>query len=232
MAPKKTASKAAAPAAAPKTKTTAKPAAKAKAAAPAKAKAAAPAKAKAPAPAKAAAKAKAAAPAKAKAAKGSSAPAPVSRAAPAVGSAAPAFSLPADDGSTITLADLRGKNVVLYFYPKDDTPGCTKEACGFRDAAADLAAHKAVVLGVSRDTVAAHARFRAKYGLSFSLLSDPSAEVIAAYGSWGPKKFMGRAFDGILRTTVLIDADGKVKKVYPKVSPETHAQQIVEDLSS
>lgn len=233
MAPKKTASKAAAPAAASKSKTSAKPTAKAtpakaKAAAPAKAKTAAPAKAKTAAPTKA----KTAPPAKAKTTKGSSAPAPVTRPAPAVGSAAPAFSLPADDGSTVTLADLRGKNVVLYFYPKDDTPGCTKEACGFRDAAADLAAHNAVVLGVSRDTVAAHARFRAKYGLSFSLLSDPSAEVIAAYGSWGPKKFMGRAFDGILRTTVLIDADGKVKKVYPKVSPETHAQQIVEDLAS
>lgn len=157
-------------------------------------------------------------------------PAPAARAAPAIGSVAPAFSLPADDGSTITLADLRGKNVVLYFYPKDDTPGCTKEACGFRDTAADFAAKNAVVLGVSKDSVAAHARFKNKYHLTFNLLSDPSAGTIAAYGSWGQKKFMGRTFDGILRTTVLIDGEGKVKKIYPKVSPETHATQILGDL--
>jgi peroxiredoxin Q/BCP len=158
--------------------------------------------------------------------------APAAQAAPEVGSAAPAFSLPADDGRTVTLSDLRGKNVVVYFYPRDDTPGCTKEACGFRDASAALLAKNAVVLGISKDSVASHAKFKAKYELDFTLLSDPAAETIAAYGSWGQKKFMGRTFDGILRTTVLIDPQGKVKKVYPKVSPETHAAQILEDLSA
>lgn len=156
--------------------------------------------------------------------------APLASAALAIGSAAPAFSLPADDGSTVSLASLRGKSVVLYFYPKDDTPGCTKEACGFRDAAADFAAKNAIVLGVSKDSTASHARFKSKFGLNFTLLSDPTAETIAAYGSWGQKRFMGRTFDGILRTTVLIDADGKVKKLYPKVSPETHADEILGDL--
>ncbi len=163
-------------------------------------------------------------------AKAKAAPAPSG--APEVGAVAPAFSLPADDGSTVSLESLRGKNVVLYFYPKDDTPGCTKEACGFRDASAAYAAQNVVVLGVSKDTVAAHAKFKAKYKLNFTLLSDPAAETIAAYGSWGQKKFMGRTFDGILRTTVLIGPDGKVKKVYPKVSPETHAEQILGDLSA
>ncbi len=147
-----------------------------------------------------------------------------------MGKAAPAFDLASDSSANVRLADLKGKNVVLYFYPRDSTPGCTKEACSFRDAAADLAKANVVVLGVSRDSIASHQKFKAKYKLNFPLLSDPEGETISAYGSWGPKKFMGRSFDGILRTTVLIDPSGKVKKVYPRVSVETHARDILADL--
>jgi len=156
--------------------------------------------------------------------------APTSKSAIEIGKPAPAFSLLADDGATVTLDGLRGKNVVLYFYPKDDTPGCTKEACGFRDIAGDFAKKNAVVFGVSKDSVASHTKFKNKYHLNFGLLSDPTGEMIAKYGSWGQKKFMGRTFDGILRTTVLVDESGNVSKVYPKVSPETHAEQILGDL--
>jgi peroxiredoxin len=175
---------------------------------------------------KKAAPAKKKAPVKAKAA----APAgkqPKIQAAPKEGSVAPAFTLTADDGSQVSLAGLRGKTVVLYFYPKDDTPGCTIEACGFRDAYGEIEAAGGVVLGVSRDTVEKHKKFKAKYNLSFPLLSDPDADVIAAYGSWGPKVFMGRKFDGILRTTVVIGPDGVIKKVFPKVSVKEHADEIL-----
>jgi peroxiredoxin Q/BCP len=199
-------------------------------AAPAKAAKAAPAKAapvKAEKPAKAA-PAKAAAAPKAKPAK--KVPAPAAQPPPVVGAPAPDFTLPADDGRTVSLASLRGKTVVLYFYPKDDTPGCTREACGFRDRSAEFAAKDAVVYGVSRDSVASHQKFKAKYGLSFGLLSDPDAAMIAAYGSWGNKTFMGRQMVGILRTTVVVGADGLVRAVYPKVSVDTHADQILADL--
>ena len=137
---------------------------------------------------------------------------------------------PADDGSEVSLSGLKGQNVVLYFYPKDNTPGCTTEAQNFRDANEALAAAGAVVLGVSRDSVKSHANFVAKQALNFRLLSDPEGDVISKYGSWGPKKFMGREFDGILRTTVLIDRDGKIAKVYPKVSVKTHAEEVLADL--
>jgi peroxiredoxin Q/BCP len=195
--------------------------------------AAAPAKAEKPAkaaaaPAKAEKPAKAAAPKAEKPAK--KVPAPAAQPAPAVGAPAPEFSLPADDGSTVTLSALRGKTVVLYFYPKDDTPGCTREACGFRDRSAEFASKNAVVFGVSRDSVASHQKFKAKYGLSFGLLSDPDAATIAAFGSWGNKTFMGRQMVGILRTTVVIGPDGLVRAVYPKVSVDTHADQILADL--
>ena len=150
--------------------------------------------------------------------------------APKVGQQAPGFSLRSDDGSKIALSDLRGQTVILYFYPKDDTPGCTVEACGFRDKHEDLLAENAVVLGVSCDSIAKHERFRDKFALPFSLLSDPSASTIGAYGAWGLKKFMGREYMGILRSTVLIDAEGKVAKVYPKVSPKTHAEEILADV--
>jgi peroxiredoxin Q/BCP len=177
---------------------------------------------------KAAPKKKAAA--KAKAAK--PAPSIAVKSAPAVGSAAPAFSLPAASGTTVSLDALRGKSVVLYFYPKDDTPGCTIEACGFRDRIKDIESHGAVVIGVSRDSVAAHQKFKTKHGLPFDLLSDPEGQAIGAYGSWGKKSFMGRQFMGIIRTTVLIDPEGKIKKVYPKVSPKTHAEEIIADLGA
>jgi peroxiredoxin Q/BCP len=157
-------------------------------------------------------------------------PDPAIRPAPKVGARAPAFTLKADDGSEISLADLRGKTVVLYFYPKDDTPGCTIEACAFRDAYKALQKKGAVILGVSRDSVEKHQKFKAKYELPFALLSDPAGDVISAYGSWGPKQFMGRKFDGILRTTFLIDAQGAIQKVYPKVSPKTHADEILKEL--
>ncbi|MBK6684035.1 MAG: thioredoxin-dependent thiol peroxidase [Deltaproteobacteria bacterium] len=150
----------------------------------------------------------------------------------AVGQAAPAFSLPADDGSTISLADLKGQNVVIYFYPKDMTPGCTVEACGFRDSQAALRKLGAVVLGVSKDSVKTHQKFKVKEKLNFPLLSDETGEMIAAYGSWGPKTFMGRKFDGILRTTVLIDKNGKVAKIWPKVDVKVHAAHVLEALAA
>lgn len=149
-----------------------------------------------------------------------------------VGQAAPAFSLPADDGSTISLADLKGQNVVIYFYPKDMTPGCTVEACGFRDSQAALRKLGAVVLGVSKDSVKTHQKFKVKEKLNFPLLSDETGEMIAAYGSWGPKTFMGRKFDGILRTTVLIDKNGKVAKLWPKVDVKVHAAHVLDALAA
>ena len=149
-----------------------------------------------------------------------------------VGQAAPAFSLPADDGSTISLADLKGQNVVIYFYPRDMTPGCTVEACGFRDSQAALRKLGAVVLGVSKDSVKTHQKFKVKEKLNFPLLSDETGEMIAAYGSWGPKTFMGRKFDGILRTTVLIDKNGKIAKLWPKVDVKVHAAHVLDDLAA
>ncbi len=128
------------------------------------------------------------------------------------------------------LSDLRGKNLVIYFYPKDNTPGCTVEACGFRDHYPEIEAKDAVVLGVSRDSVRSHQGFKEKQSLPFPLLSDPEAEMIQAYGSWGEKKFMGRTSVGILRTTVIVDKDGIVRKVFPKVSPKTHADEVLQAL--
>ncbi len=155
---------------------------------------------------------------------------PEIRPAPKVGRKAPAFKLPAHDGTEVALKDLKGKTVVLYFYPKDSTPGCTVEACGFRDLYDELQDMGAVVLGVSRDSLKRHQNFATKQSLNFPLLSDPEGKVISAYGSWGPKKFMGREFDGILRTTVIIDAEGKIAKVYPKVATKTHAATVLADL--
>ena len=144
-----------------------------------------------------------------------------------VGDPAPDFSLLADDGRTVSLKDFRGKRIVLYFYPKDDTPGCTTEACDFRDLHARVTAKGAVVLGVSRDDNKSHRKFRDKYDLNFPLLSDDSGKVTEAYGVWKEKNRYGRTFWGIERTTFLIDGKGRIERVWPKVKAEGHADEIL-----
>lgn len=141
---------------------------------------------------------------------------------------APDFTLSSDDGRPVELKDFKGKWVVLYFYPKDDTPGCTTEACSLRDARDDLAAHGAEIVGISKDSASSHEKFKAKHSLNFTLLSDPDGEAIEAYGAWGPKMF-GRL--GIQRKTFLIDPKGIVQKVYGRVTPDGHGEQIKKDLS-
>lgn len=143
------------------------------------------------------------------------------------GMKAPEFSLAADDGTTVALKDLRGKPVVLYFYPKDDTPGCTKEACEFRDSWRDVQRAGAVVLGVSPDSVGSHEKFKRKYNLPFPLLADPDHAVAEAYGAWGEKSMYGRKHEGILRTTFLIDREGRIARVFEKVKPEGHAAEVL-----
>ena len=146
------------------------------------------------------------------------------------GDIAPGLSLESEAGDTIRLADLRGRRVVLFFYPKDDTSGCTKEACGFRDALPEFDAQGAVVLGVSPDDVDSHEKFRDKYDLNFPLLADPDHAVAEAYGAWGRKKLYGREYEGILRSTFLIDPDGRIEKIYRKVKPAGHAEEILAEL--
>lgn len=149
---------------------------------------------------------------------------------PKVGQPAPDFSLPDQDGKQHALTDYRGRYLLLYFYPKDDTPGCTKEACALRDADPDFSMLDAAVLGVSADTVKSHKKFVEKYGLTFPLLADEEKTVVGAYGVWGKKKFMGREYEGILRTSFLIDPEGKIAKVYENVKPEKHAEEVLADL--
>lgn len=149
----------------------------------------------------------------------------------APGDPAPPFSLPADDGRTVSLADFRGKKVVLYFYPKDDTPGCTTEACGFRDSWAEVVRAGAVVLGVSPDGVSSHARFRKKHALPFPLLADPDHRVAEAYGAWGEKTLYGRKHQGVLRTTFIIDEGGRIARVFERVQPAGHAADVLASLS-
>ena len=145
---------------------------------------------------------------------------------------APDFKLQADDGSTVSLADLAGKRVVLYFYPKDNTPGCTREACAFQENLAAIRKAGAVVLGVSRDSAKTHAGFKSKYGLAFPLLSDPDAAVHKAYGAWGTKKSYGREMTGALRATVIIDGSGRIVKRFPSVKVDGHAKQVLDALKA
>jgi peroxiredoxin Q/BCP len=146
------------------------------------------------------------------------------------GQDAPDFTLPDQDGNEVTLSALRGEPVVLYFFPKADTPGCTAQACGVRDHRNDYAGTGARVVGVSPDTVKAQRDFADKYGLDFTLLADENHEVADLYGVWGEKKMYGKTYLGVSRATFLIDADGKVAKVFPKVSPKTHDEVVLEAL--
>ena len=148
------------------------------------------------------------------------------------GAKAPAFTLASDSGQKVKLADLAGNPVVLYFYPRDDTPGCTREACAFRDRKAELTKLGANVLGVSTDDVASHAKFRDKYTLNFPLLADPDHKVAEKYGAWREKNMYGKKSMGIQRSTYLIDAQGKVVKVWKKVSVDGHDEQVIEALKA
>jgi thioredoxin-dependent peroxiredoxin len=143
------------------------------------------------------------------------------------GAPAPDFALQGDSGETVKLSDLRGKQVVLYFYPKDDTPGCTTQACGIRDVYGEFEREGAVVLGVSPDGEQSHVKFKKKFELPFTLLADPDHAVAEEYGVWGEKKYMGRAYLGIDRSTFVIGEDGTVKKVLRKVKPATHADDVL-----
>lgn len=147
---------------------------------------------------------------------------------PKEGSAAPAFSSTDANGKVVRLKDLRGQKVALYFYPKDDTPGCTKEACSFRDSFGEFKKRGITVLGVSPDSEASHKKFAAKYNLPFTLLADKDHAIADAYGVYGEKKFMGRTYMGVNRTTFLIDEKGKIKKIFEKVKPDEHASEVLE----
>ena len=150
---------------------------------------------------------------------------------PQAGDRAPGFALPSDEGRTVSLDALRGSPVVLFFYPKDDTSGCTTEVCEFRDRWADVRDAGAVVLGVSPDPVTSHVKFRKKYSLPFPLLSDVDHAVAEAYGVWGEKSMYGRKYQGIHRTTFLIGPDGRIARVFKKVKPEGHAGEVLAALN-
>ena len=149
---------------------------------------------------------------------------------PKEGEAAPDFKAQSTDGKEVSLKDFRGKNVILYFYPKDDTPGCTREACGFRDEFKRFAAKDAVVLGVSHDSLESHDKFRKKYTLPFPLLSDEDKKITTAYGVYKEKSLYGRLFMGIERTTFVIGKDGKIKRIFPKVKVDGHIEEILSEL--
>ena len=143
------------------------------------------------------------------------------------GDVAPTFTAATNGAGRISLADYQGKNVILYFYPKDDTPGCTKEACAFRDHWDEFKKKGAVVLGVSTDKVKSHDKFVEKYKLPFPLLADENKKIVEAYGVWGPKTFMGKEYLGTARATFLIGADGRIKKIWPKVKVEEHWEEVL-----
>ena len=143
------------------------------------------------------------------------------------GDLAPGFTAATNGGGRVSLSDLKGKHVVLYFYPRDNTPGCTKEACAFRDEFGALTRKGAVVLGVSTDSAASHDKFAGKYRLPFTLVSDENKEIAMAYGVWGEKTFLGRKYQGMHRVTFLIGPDGKIKKIWPTVKPAEHAEEVL-----
>ncbi|MDO8504680.1 MAG: thioredoxin-dependent thiol peroxidase [Candidatus Liptonbacteria bacterium] len=149
---------------------------------------------------------------------------------PKVGNLAPDFTLPDQSGENQTLSGYRGKWVLVYFYPKDNTPGCTAEACSLRDAFDELKKRNVVVLGISTDSVKSHAGFAEKHKLPFTLLSDTEKTLVNLYGVWGKKKFMGREYMGTLRNSYLVDPNGKLAKIYEGVKPEGHAEEVLKDL--
>ena len=146
------------------------------------------------------------------------------------GDFAPEFSTATNGGGHVSLAELKGKSVVLYFYPRDDTPGCTKEACAFRDEFAEFKKRGAVVLGVSPDSAKSHDKFVEKFKLPFTLLADEEKKIVTAYGVWGEKSFLGKRYFGTHRVTFLIGPDGRIKKIWPKVKPEEHAAEVLANL--
>lgn len=148
------------------------------------------------------------------------------------GQEAPDFELTSDAGERVRLSQFRGKPVVLYFYPRDDTPGCTAQACGIRDSYDDFEQRGAVVLGVSPDEESSHVKFKQKHSLPFTLLADPEHEVAEQYGVWGEQKYMGKTYMGVERSTYLIDQDGRVTKVMRRVKPDTHAAEVLEALAA
>ena len=150
----------------------------------------------------------------------------------AVGDRAPSFETTDQDGKTVSLRDFKGQKVVLYFYPKDDTPGCTKEACSFRDAWSQLKRRKVAVLGVSVDDAQSHKKFAEKFSLPFTLLADTEKAIVNAYGVWGQKSMYGRKYMGTNRVTYLIDEKGKIAAVWPKVKPDGHAEEILAAVDS
>lgn len=150
----------------------------------------------------------------------------------AAGNKAPEFTLMNESGQEFRLSDYIGKTVLLYFYPKDDTPGCTKEACNFRDDYSEYDKAGVTILGISPDTSKSHAKFKAKYELPFTLLADPDHQIASAFGVWGPKKYMDKEYDGILRTTFLIGPDSRIIKVFENVKPAEHSAEVLAELKT